>query len=124
MHSSRVLFQPGWKLQKATTLREDLITGNPIAVEHEPVEGTGLVQEALWSGVSETTSTGGVRDERIVMFAPTNQPVSGIDITASDEFIAPDEKVWQAITDGFPRGIPGQEPEYIAVKVRRAKEKE
>ena len=123
MTTSRLLFQPGWTLKKAKQVREDLITGNPIAVQYEPIPGDGLLQEPLWTGTSETTPQG-VRDERLVMFAPTNKKVSSIDVAAEDEFISPNKKVWQCITDGFHRGIPGEEPEYIAVRVRRAKEKE
>lgn len=123
MHS-RVLFQPGWVLKKASAVREDLLTGNPITIDYQPIKGNGLLQEPHWAGTSETTNQGGVLDERLVMFAPAGQAVSTLEITAQDEFIAPDKKVWQAITDGFARGIPGKEPEYIAARVRRAKEKE
>ena len=74
--------------------------------------------------MQETTPTGGIRDERLVMFAPTGTAVAGLDITAKDEFAGPDGRVWQCISDGIARGIPGRPPDYIAARVRRAKEKE
>ena len=74
--------------------------------------------------MQETTPTGGIRDERLVMFAPTGTAVAGLDITAKDEFTGPDGRVWQCISDGIARGIPGRPPDYIAARVRRAKEKE
>ena len=101
-----------------------LTTGEIIATTYEPIAGTGLVQEAYWTGMQETIPTGGIRDERLVMFAPTGVTVADLDITAKDEFLGPDGRVWQCISDGIARGIPGLPPDYIAARVRRAKEKE
>lgn len=124
MPSAKILFQPGWVLeQRSSVVGEDPITGEPIPNTVEKIEGAGLIQEPLWTGVSET-NTRGVRDERLVMFAPEKVPITTLNISADDVFRAPDKTIWHAITDGFPRGIPGQPPEYIAVRVRRAKEKE
>lgn len=124
MRSPKIFFQPGWILeQPSSVVEDDPITGEPIINSVERIEGTGLLQESLWSGVAET-NTRGVRDERLVMFAPTTVPITTVNIEANAVFHAPDTSIWQAITDGFLRGIPGQLPEYIAVRVRRAKEKE
>nr|DAV90260.1 MAG TPA: hypothetical protein [Caudoviricetes sp.] len=124
MLTPRVLFQPGWQYRRQTTTRDDPITGEIIATTYEPIAGTGIVQEAYWTGMQETTPTGGIRDERLVMFAPAGVTVDDLDVTAKDEFAGPDGRVWQCISDGIARGIPGRPPDYIAARVRRAKEKE
>ena len=123
MPSAKVLFQPGWTLHQPTKSMLDPITGEPIPGPAVRVEGIGLLQERLFTQMEETTSTA-VKDERLVMFAPTVAPIEGLEIQAEDEFTDPQGRRWHAITDGFPRGIPGQTPEYIATRVRRAKEKD
>lgn len=115
-----VLFQPGFILRKITPGLPDPITGEPGTPRVHHIPGRGLVQERLWTGVKETTATG-VRDERLVMFCPTSMSVSDVEITAADEFVDDRGRVWQCITDGHARGIPGKMPEYIATRVRRAK---
>lgn len=124
MLTPRILFQPRWQYRRQTTTQDDPITGEIIATTYEPITGTGLVQEAYWTGMQETTPTGGIRDERLVMFAPADAAVADLNVTAKDEFIGPAGQVWQCISDGIARGIPGRPPDYIAARVRRAKEKE
>lgn len=112
-----VLFQPGWKHRAPGEEMHDPDTGE--AFDSEPTEtvGKGLVQQKLWTGMVETTSTG-VVDERVVMFYPV------VYVGADHEFISPTGEVWQAMAEGIPRGIPGHAPEYVAVLCRRAKEKD
>lgn len=117
-----VLFQPGFILRKTTPGEPDPITGEPGVPRVQQMPGRGLIQERMWTGVQETT-TSGVRDERLIMFSPTNMGVSDVVVTAADEFEDPRGQVWQCITDGHERGIPGKTPEYIATRVRRAKGK-
>ena len=90
-------------------------------MEDQP--GRGLVQEALWTGNKEVTPTT-VSDERVIMWAPELINIMDLDIQANDEFIGPRGEVWQAVSDGRPRGIPGRPPEYVALRARRAREKE
>lgn len=111
--------QPGWTLETTSpATNEDPETGVTLPPRRVKVSGRGLVQAPLWSGFQETTADGGVRDERLCLFSPP------CEVLADDEFYSPSGECWQAITDGMPRGIPGQVPEYVAVRVRRAKEKD
>lgn len=113
-----MLFQPGWTMHvPSPEPDDDPVTGEPIAAPGRVIDGKGLLQQALWTGFTETTPTS-VKDERMVLFAPP------VEATPDAWFKAPDGHVWEAITETMPRGIPGQEPSYIAVQVRRAKEKE
>lgn len=119
MVTATVLFQPGWSVTTVVTSGgEDPDTGELLPAQKQTVHGRGVVQAPLWTGFQETTSDGGIRDERLVMFSPV------VEVGADAEFLSPSGQCWQAITDGMPRGIPGQVPEYVAVRVRRAKEKD
>lgn len=115
--AATVLFQPGWTHHVPGIELEDPVTGERFFGDPVVTEGRGVVQQPLWSGVSET-GTVSVLDERIVMFAPV------VDVRSDHEFVSPEGQVWFAISDGMPRGIPGKRPEYVAVRVRRAKERE
>lgn len=121
--SATVLFQPGWTYRRRLPPTIDPATGNtrPGGVEDQP--GRGLVQEALWTGNKEVTPTT-VSDERVIMWAPELVNIMDLDIQANDEFIGPRGEVWQAVSDGHPRGIPGRPHEYVALRARRAREKE
>ena len=121
MPSATVLFQPGWVLRQPTTGAQDPITREPIPGPPVLIEGTGLLQERLFTATQETTSTG-VTDERLVLFTPRNGLTGVLEIQAHDEFTDPQGRRWHAMTNGYPRGIPGKPPEYIAVRVRRVKE--
>ena len=123
MPTAKILFQPGWKYLAPGPGLDDPVTGEPTTGPGLWIAGTGLVQQPLWTGVEETT-TQGVKDERIILFAPENLPVEAIEVTAKDEFLDPQGRCWKATTDGFYRGIPGEPYEYISVRARRAKEKE
>lgn len=123
MVSPAVLFDEGWThrtLAPSTTRDSD--TGELVPSTAVETEGTGLVQEPLWTGYAEVTPTS-VRDERVVMFLPTN-PTAGFSVGAADEFYSPEGHCWQAITDGMPRRIPGHPPAYWAARVRREKGKD
>lgn len=111
--------QPGWTLETTTpSSGEDPETGESLPPRREIVRGRGLVQAPLWGGFQETTADGGVRDERLCLFSPAKE------ISADDQFFSPTGECWQAITDGMPRGVPGRPVEYVATRVRRAKEKD
>lgn len=114
---TRLLFQPGWVHVGLRAAGVDPLTGNPKGKRREETVGTGLVQERLLTAQKEVSQTGTI-DERLVLFHPV------VDVLSTDEFIGPDGKRWLAIQDGYPRGIPGKPAEYVAVRVRRAKEKE
>ncbi|ARU45323.2 hypothetical protein [Corynebacterium silvaticum] len=120
--SATVLFQTGFTLRKVVEGREDPITGEPGSPTITEIVGRGLVQEPLWSSEKEVGPTS-VKDERLIMFCPVSMGVSDVVVTAADEVEDPRGQVWQCITDGHERGIPGQAPEYVAVRVRRAKGK-
>ena len=116
MVSAVVLFQPGWRAVIAGDSTEtDPNTGEPLPAGVEEILGRGLLQAPLWNGFSEVTATT-VVDERMVLFEP---PVA---VRAEDSLYSPTGQCWQAITEGMPRGIPGQAPEYVAVQVRHAPE--
>lgn len=116
MVSAVVLFQPGWSAVIAGDSNEtDPNTGEPLPAGVEEIPGRGLLQAPLWNGFSEVTAST-VVDERMVLFEP---PVA---VRAEDSFYSPAGQCWQAITEGMPRGIPGQAPEYVAVQVRHAPE--
>ncbi|ALA66924.1 hypothetical protein CLAC_03440 [Corynebacterium lactis RW2-5] len=116
-----VLFQPGWVLRLRKPAGVDPVTGNDAGVNVREVPGRGLVQAPLWTGFSEVTDKALV-DERLVMWCPLEGPSVPVDSQA--EFVSPSGEVWQAITSGIWRGIPGSSPEYVAVRVRRAEEKD
>lgn len=120
MVSAAVLFQRGWVHCKRITGGVDPVTGNDKAGGVIEIPGAGLVQAPLWTGVEELSSKS-TRDERLVMFLPDSGIVGAI--ADVDEMVSPEGHVWQCISDGMPRGIPGHPPEYTAVRVRRAKEK-
>ncbi|MFC3850076.1 hypothetical protein ACFORJ_07845 [Corynebacterium hansenii] len=120
MVSATVLFQPGWIHRKRSGGNVDPVTGNDTAGTVMEIPGTGLVQAPLWTGVEEVSGNA-TRDERLVMFLPGSGVVG--EINDVDEMVSPEGHVWQCISDGMPRGIPGHPPEYTAVRVRRAKEK-
>lgn len=116
MVTAAVLFQPGWVAVTAGRPGEvDQLTGETLPAEQEETIGRGLLQAPLWTGFSEVTETT-VVDERMVLFTPP------IKMCAEDSFFSPEGECWQAITEGMPRGIPGQPPEYVAVRVRHAPE--
>ena len=124
MVSAVVLFEPGW-VHRAIAMSEatDPVTGESYATTTAlETPGIGLLQSRLLTGFDEITPTT-VKDERLVLFRPT-APDPGWEITANDEFISPAGHCWQATADGLPRHIPGHPPDYYAVTVRRAKEKE
>lgn len=121
MVSATILFQPGWTHKKhVPSAGENPLTGNPLPSTWQSHPGRGLLQEPLWTGFTETSAQGS-RDERLVLF----EPRAGMphEVGQEDEFVDPQGRVWLAITEGMPRGIPGQRPEYVAARVRRAKEK-
>lgn len=122
MVSATVLFQPKFILRKVIEGREDPVTGEPGRPTTDEIAGCGLVQEPLWSSEKEVGPTS-VKDERLILFCPTHNPITDIEICAADEFVDDRGRVWQCITDGHERGIPGKAPEYIATRVRRAKGK-
>lgn len=122
MVSATVLFQPKFILRKVIEGREDPITGEPGSPTITEIAGRGLVQEPLWSSEKEVGPTS-VKDERLILFCPTHTPINDIEICAADEFVDDRGRVWQCITNGHERGIPGKKPEYIATRVRRAKGK-
>ncbi|WP_431638843.1 hypothetical protein ACP8NE_00955 [Corynebacterium ulcerans] len=120
--SATVLFQPGFTLRKVVEGREDPITGESGRPTITEIAGRGLAQEPLWSSEKEVGPTS-VKDERLILFCPTHAPITSVEICAADEFVDDRGRVWQCITDGHERGIPGKAPEYIATRVRRAKGK-
>ncbi|MFI5504466.1 hypothetical protein ACFLIN_03765 [Corynebacterium kutscheri] len=117
-----MFFLPGFVLRKVLPGDPDPITGEPGKNTIRLITGRGIVQESLWTNTKETTLIG-VRDERLLMFVPGEESITDLEITAADEFMDSDQRLWQCITDGYKRGIPGRAPEYIAVRVRRAKGK-
>lgn len=118
MVTATVLFQPGWVAVTAGKPGEvDQLTGEALPSEQKETTGRGLLQAPLWTGFSEVTETT-VVDERMVLFAPP------LKVRAEDSFFSPEGECWQAITEGMPRGIPGQPPEYVAVRVRHASERD
>lgn len=119
MVSAAILFQPGWVLRTTGAGEPDPATGNRRGGARVETPGRGLLQAPTHAGFTETTATA-VSDERMVLWAPTGEQVP---ITAGDELVSPAGEVWHCITDGLARSIPGHPPDYIAVKVRRAKEK-
>lgn len=119
MVTAAVLFQAGWLLRSTADGVPDPVTGNRRGGGRVEIPGRGLLQAPNHSGFTETTATA-VKDERMVLWAPTG---ADVDVTAGDELVAPTGEVWHCISDGLPRSIPGHAPDYIAVKVRRAKEK-
>ncbi|MEJ6019872.1 hypothetical protein [Corynebacterium sp. H113] len=121
MVSAAVLFQPGWVLRKREADTVDPLTGNTVGHTVTTTQGRGLIQSPLWTGFSEVTESS-VTDERLVLWRPLRDIHP--EVTANDEFVSPEGHVWQATTDGMWRGIPGHPPEYLAVRVCRAKEKE
>ncbi|MDO4630873.1 MAG: hypothetical protein Q4A82_01070 [Corynebacterium sp.] len=125
--NAAILFQPGWILRHRTTTTIDPLTGNKRPATWIEIPGIGVLQQPLWTGVTETSPTG-IRDERLIMFLPdtkiTVTKLEELEINSDDEFHTPNGHIWHAITDAIPRGIPGRTPEYFAVMVRRAKEKE
>lgn len=116
-----VLFQPGWVLRVRESAGIDPVTGNDAGVTVREVSGRGLVQAPLWTGFSEVTDKA-VVDERLVMWCPRDGTV--VPVNPQAEFVSPSGEVWLAITSGIWRGIPGSSPEYVAVRVRRAEEKD
>ena len=118
MISAAVLFQPGWRAAITEDKQDvDPFTGEPLPAGVEEIPGRGLLQAPLWGGFSEVTAST-VVDERMVLFEP---PVT---VRADDAFYSPTGQCWQAITEGMPRGLPGQVPEYVAVQVRHAPERD
>lgn len=116
--TATVLFQPGWV---AVTTGEpgetDPFTGEALPSTAVETEGRGLIQAPLWTGFAEVAETT-VVDERLVMFEPV------VKVRADDYFYSPTGECWQATTEGMPRGIPGKTPEYVAVRVRHAPERD
>ena len=118
MVAATVLFQPGWVAVTAGAPGGvDQWTGEAFPAEQEETQGRGLVQAPLWSGFMEATEST-VVDERLVMFAPV------VKVRPDDAFFSPTGECWQATTEGMPRGIPGKPAEYVAVRVRRAPERD
>lgn len=118
MVTATVLFQPGWVVVTTGEPGEkDPYTGEYLPAEQVETPGRGLIQAPLWSGFMEVTEAS-VVDERLVMFAPA------VKVRPDDCFYSPSGECWQAITEGMPRGIPGKSPEYVAVRVRHAPERD
>lgn len=121
MVSAAAMFQPGWVLRTSVPGGNDPVTGNPRPPTWQAIRGTGMVQAPTFGGMTEVGATG-VRDERLVLFRPLNGAMP--DVKARDEFTGPDGRMWQCAGDGLERSIPGHPPDYLAVPVRRAREKE
>lgn len=118
MVTATVLFQPGWvAVTSGEPGERDPFTGESLPAESVETAGKGLLQAPLWSGFTEVTETT-VVDERLVMFAPV------VKVRADDCFYSPAGECWLATTEGMPRGIPGNTPEYVAVRVRHAPERD
>ncbi|MEJ6013285.1 hypothetical protein WG936_05470 [Corynebacterium sp. H127] len=123
MVSAAILFEPGWiHCPAGVTNEDDPITGEPKPVPRQQLPGSGLVQQPHWSAFEEITPTS-VKDGRILLYRPETG-IEEYEVASNDEFISPNGRVWQATSEGMPRGIPRQPPEYLAIQVRRAKEKD
>lgn len=122
MVSTTVLFEPGFSLIKTVPGGFHELTGDPKPPGRVEIPGRGLIQDPHMTNTTEVTPAS-VRDERMVLFT-NDADVTALDVKADDEFIDHLGHHWNAIADGRLRGIPRQPPEYVAVRVRRAREKE
>lgn len=123
MVGAAALLQPGFLYLRRLPESYDPVTGEPVDGGTERILGHGLVQEPVWTSSKEVTPVS-VADERLIIFRPDSGEVGALDVVSDEAFIDDRGRVWQCTTDGRARGVPGRPPEYIAVRVRRAKEKE